>query len=132
MTLKPKTISAAHGGAALRWLDTQHSERQWALSAEEQRLLLGGVAVAQFNTWMASALRGDDIDLPEGVIERLGLLLSIYRSFKTIALAGHEAAWFRRSYQHPLFGGRSTKQVLLDDPSMTNLRVVAHYWWTCR
>lgn len=122
--------SASHGGAALRWFETMRAQDEWALSVDEQCELLGGVPRRTLQSWKKKALEGNDVELTRDVMERLSLLLGIYKAYKLLTpsnrpdLAGE---WFRSNNSHDLFQGKSVKQYLIEKGTMAALYAVRRY-----
>ena len=50
----------------------------WDMTFSEQRLLLGVDDEEVLQDWMERARAGDDVSLPENVLEGIGCVLSIY------------------------------------------------------
>lgn len=84
---------------------------EWQLSETEQVILLGSPAAADFQGWR----RGDVATANGDVLERISLLLRIYRAIRTL-LPDDERAnlWIRAPNSAPLFGGRSALDHMLD------------------
>ena len=80
--IQPNAYTSNHGRAALKWLDTMQKPDQWALTVHEQCELLGGVAKRTFMSWKAKARHGERVDLSRDTMDRLSLLLGIYKSLK--------------------------------------------------
>ncbi|CAN7538972.1 MbcA/ParS/Xre antitoxin family protein [Caballeronia sp. LjRoot31] len=78
--------------------------RDWALSADEQIVLLGSPGRSTFFKWKATP---QTARLGRDTLERLSLILGIYKALQ-ILLPQAEAAdgWIKRANTAPPFGGR--------------------------
>ncbi len=122
--------SDKHASAALRWLETMRSPTEWALSVEEQCELLGGIARRTLQSWKKKALDGEDLELSRDVMERLSLLIGIYKAYKLVAPANRPelgTQWFLTANDNALFQGASAKQYLLAKGTMNSLYAVRRY-----
>jgi hypothetical protein len=83
----------------------------WGLSVDEQRVLLGDPPRSTFFAWRKQPERAQ---LPRDTLERLSLLLGIWKSLE-ILLPQPAAAdtWMRQPNSAPGFGGRSALQRML-------------------
>ncbi|CAN0627536.1 DUF2384 domain-containing protein [Burkholderia multivorans] len=78
--------------------------RDWALSADEQIVLLGSPGRSTFFKWKASP---ESARVPRDTLERLSLLLGIYKALQILLPQPAAAdAWVRRPNDAPPFGGR--------------------------
>jgi hypothetical protein len=129
------TFTPAHARAALRWFDTMREPDEWGLTIEEQIELLGGVKRRTFQAWKSKALAGEEVELSRDLLERLSLLLGIYKGLKIIAPAGRPdvaKAWFSTANAGSPFYGRSPKAFLLEEGSMEALYAVRRYFDAAR
>ena len=98
--------------------------RQWQLSVEEERKLLGEPARATYFKWKkdpASAVLGRD------TLERLSYILGIYKALQILLPDPASAdAWVRKPNSAPLFGGRSALERMLSG-NVGDLFVVRQY-----
>jgi len=78
--------------------------RDWALSADEQIILLGSPGRSTFFKWKSAP---ESARLGRDTLERLSLILGIYKALQ-ILLPEPKAAdtWIRRPNAAPPFGGR--------------------------
>lgn len=122
--------SSVHASAALRWLESMRDKHEWALSVEDQCELLGGIPRRTLQAWKKKALNREPVELSRDVMERLSLLLGIYKAYQLVIpvnrpeLAGE---WFRTPNDHALFQGQSVKDFLLTRGSMAALYAVRRY-----
>ena len=123
-------FTPAHASAALRWFDTMRDANEWSLTIDDQTDLLGGVKLRTFHGWKSKALAGEDIELGRDTMERLSLLLGIYKAFKILAPANRPEvakSWFTTSNIAKPFSGRSPKEFLLERKSIDALYTVRRY-----
>lgn len=122
--------SSVHAGAALRWLETMRDREQWSLSVDDQCELLGGIPRRTLQQWKKKAQNREPVELSRDVMERLSLLLGIYKAYQLLIpnqrpeLAGQ---WFRSPNDHPLFQGQSVKDFLISRGTMAALYAVRRY-----
>lgn len=80
---------------------------EWQLTSDDQRLLLGQPSRRTFYRWRA----GDVAGLPADTLERISVLLGIYKALSVLLPAKDRAnAWVTRANQ--AFGGRSALEVM--------------------
>ena len=84
----------------------------WDMTILEQRLLLGVEDKDVLEDWMERARAGDQISLPNDVLEGIGCVLSIYASL--VILLNHERSkgWVRAPNRAPLFGGKCAMSLM--------------------
>lgn len=122
--------SPKHGAAALRWLETMREADQWGLSVDEQCELLGGIPRRTLQSWKKKALADEDVELTRDVMERLSLLLGIYKAYKLISPSNRaelSTQWFNQANQNALFQGQSVKNYLIAMGTMNALYSVRRY-----
>ncbi|MGO1502904.1 MAG: hypothetical protein ACTHWH_16655 [Marinobacter sp.] len=114
-------LTNEHGVAALRWLLDHRQD--FGLSEQDLARLAAADSKPVIDAW----LTGKE-SVPTSVIQRLGLLLAIYRGLVAITPAGNKQMafeWFQRSTNmFPAFPELSIRDYLLQDPSEESLEVV--------
>lgn len=96
----------------------------WALSLDEQLVLLGQPPRSTFYAWRKAP---ESARLPRDTLERLSNLLGIYKSLQILLPEPAAAdAWMRQPNQAPLFAGRSALQVMLGG-NVSDLNLVRRY-----
>jgi len=123
-------FSPAVASAALRWLETMRAPHEWGLTIDEQTELLGGIKVRTLHSWKSRALAGAEVELSRDTMERLSLLLGIYKGLKIIAPANRPdigKRWFNTSNTAAPFNGQSPKQYILNIGTMDALYAVRRY-----
>lgn len=123
-------FSPAAAGAALRWLETLRNPDELSLTVDEQAELLGGVKVRTLHSWKSRALANEDVELSRDTLERLSLLLGIYKGLKIIAPANRPdigKRWFNTSNAAMPFNGQSPKQYIIEIGTIDALYAVRRY-----
>ena len=121
--------TADHARSAMVWF-TRTGQNEWNLSIEEQCTLLGGIPPRFYHKWKKDALEGKPIELPHDTMERLSLLLGIYKGLKLISPAGKEnfaARWFIEPNNDPIFEGESFKEFIIERGTIGALYAVRQY-----
>jgi len=81
---------------------------EWGLNVEEQLTLLGRPGKRTLYRWKA----GDGAGLPPDTLERISVLLGIYKALEILLpVPGRAQAWMHRANE--AFGGRSGLEVIL-------------------
>jgi hypothetical protein len=81
---------------------------EWGLRREEQVLLLGDPSERTFYRWRAGKVAG----LPKDTLERISVLLGIYKAINILLpVRERAAAWMRKP--NKAFGGASALDVML-------------------
>lgn len=97
--------------------------RAWSLTKREQLMLLGLEGAGALEELRRSPMS----DLPVEIIERLAILLDIYRSINALLPAPHRAdAWMRSANAASGFAGRSALDIMVE-PGLNGLRMVRAY-----
>jgi hypothetical protein len=95
----------------------------WALSVDEQLVLLGQPARSTYFKWKKEGAA----ELPADTLERLSYLLGIYKALQILFPDAERAdEWIRRPNDAPLFAGRSALQRMLSG-QVADLYVVRQY-----
>ena len=121
--------TANHARAAMAWF-VEIGQNEWDLSVEEQCTLLGGIPPRSYHKWKKEALEGKPVELPHDMMERLSLLLGIYKGLKLISPAGREnfaVGWFIEPNNDPIFGGKSFKEFTIERGTIESLYTVRQY-----
>ena len=100
--------------------------QHWDMTVPEQCKLLGVDQAGVLHDWMEQAQAGDDVSLPEDVMEGIGCVLSIYASL--VILLNHERSkgWVRAPNRASLFQGRCAMS-LMTSGNRKDLEDVARY-----
>lgn len=100
--------------------------QHWDMTVPEQCLVLGIDDEKVLQDWKERARAGDNVSLPDEVIEGIGCVLSIYASL--VILLNHERSkgWVRAPNRAPLFQGKGAMS-LMASGSRKDLEDVARY-----
>lgn len=103
--------------------------RDWALSADEQIVLLGSPGRSTFFKWKASP---ESARVPRDTLERLSLLLGIYKALQILLPQPAAAdAWVKCPNDAPPFGGKRALDRMLAG-NVSDLVAVRQYLDTMR
>ena len=102
--------------AGIEWLDQMAQPNKWDLTDEDLSQLLGGLPANVYRELKGRVIAGQRIEVTEDVVERIALLLEIFKGLQCIV--PHERidlsyAWFSQPNTGSLFGGVSIKEFLL-------------------
>lgn len=82
--------------------------REWELARDEQVILLGGPSVRTYHRWKV----GDVATLPRDTLERISVLLGIYKAVHILLPVRAQAnSWVKRA--NKAFGGETALDVML-------------------
>ena len=82
----------------------------WALSEDEQIILLGISRSATLHRWRNGEVKA----LKHDVLVRLSLLFGIFRALnQLLGSSSRSAEWLRKRNAAPLFGGKSALELML-------------------
>ena len=132
ISLKPELNTAYtpdHARAALAWFAKICAD-QWQMPVEEQCILLGGIKLRTSHKWKKQALEHQPLELSHDIMERLSLLLGIYKALKLISPDGHLAdavTWFVKTNHNPLFLGLSMKDFAVQRGTIDALYTIRRY-----
>jgi|SRR5690554_1516253 len=120
---QPAKITNLHGISRLLWLSRQ-AER-WHLSNAELAHLLG-VTSTTLNDWLIGAQNnvGQSLELPEPVIERIGLFLGLHKALVLLTPADNSEMaieWFGKPVNLWGLNSTSIREHLLNDPRTETL-----------
>lgn len=113
---------------ALIWLDERRVSEHWNLTLDQISILLGGISTNTYILWLEKANKVKAVQLKLDVVQRLSLLLGIHKAIILSSPKNHETDFWNSSINHPLFMGRSAKESLLLDPSLTNFTAIKKYF----
>jgi hypothetical protein len=98
--------------------------RDWDLSTEQQIVLLGSPGRSTFYKWKNAPQAAR---LPRDTLERLSLMLGIYKALQILLPSDAAAdAWIRKPNAAPLFGGASALERMLSG-NVSDLYEVRRY-----
>jgi len=119
--------NAEINAVALFWLEEKRKSKYWDLTLNQVSILLGGVSPETYKSWLKKASIENAVELNVDVIDRLSLLLGIHKAISLSSPQGYERNFWNMGINHPIFQGKSTKEALLEDPSVLTFSVVRKY-----
>lgn len=123
-------LSDHHAAAALRWFHSMRNSSAWGLRFHEQLILLGGIKRHTYQKWQRHASCNDPINVPPETLERLSVLLGIYRGLKMIAPNERPDLayrWFNTPNKGEPFCGMSPKAYAIREGSLDALYSIRRY-----
>lgn len=122
MTPQPHhTDGSALAAPALRMFFRLSDE--WELSFEECRALLGVSDEANIMRWR----RGEAVGVMPEVIQRIAMVLSIYKALHILFPVALQAnGWIKSPNKEPLFAGQAALEVMAQ-PDLSGLHAVLRY-----
>lgn len=98
--------------------------RDWELSDQEQRVLLGDPGRSTYYKWKATP---ENADLKRDTLERLSYILGIYKALQILLPSSTSAdAWIKKPNAAPFFGGSSALSRMLGG-NVSDLLAVRQY-----
>jgi len=128
--VKQIPIGTEHARAVIKWLSGDELVDLWELSLEDQKHLLGDVSDVQLAKWTNEAKLGRPIYLNDEIMERLSMLLSIYKQLKIIAPSGRikeAVSCFCRPNGNKIFLGLSPKEFIIKKGNLEAFYIVLNY-----
>lgn len=123
-------ITPQHTIAAVNWIASMSSKDKWNLTAEDVANLLGDISVETYQEIKQKAALNIAVELTSDTIERLSLLLGIWKTLQLIAPNTRtELAYasFNQPIDNPIFVGKSIKEHLLEANRIESLYTVRRY-----
>jgi hypothetical protein len=122
-------LTPEHFSAAVQWISKMSSPGCWNLTNEEVARLLA-VQPAIFTEMQRKALNGEPVTLTSDTIERLSLLLRVWKGLNLFV--PHERQdlalqWFSKATTAPTFNNKSIKDFLLESNTVESFCVVITY-----
>ena len=118
-----------HARAALAWF-AKVGPNEWSLTIKEQCVFLGGLKTRTYYRLKKAALSGQPVHLSRDVMERLSLLLGIYKGLRIItpnAPSCLAAEWFIGPNSNPAFRNQSMKDFVVERGTIDALYTVRRY-----
>lgn len=130
MTNDLKTLTQEHLVSSIRWISEMSSPDRWNLEDGEVAILLGGIDIKTYEDMKRRAMNGQPLTLTMDTVERLSLLLGIWRSLQLIVPVNRQDlaySWFSTANNSPLLMGKSIKDFLLDIKTVDAMYAVRRY-----
>lgn len=125
-----KTLTQEQLATSIQWISEMSSPDRWNLRDEEVAILLGGIDIKIYEDMKHRATNGQQLTLTIDMVERLSLLLGIWRSLQLIVPANRQDlayAWFSTANSSPFLGGKSIKDYLLDLKTVDAMYAIKGY-----
>lgn len=122
-------LTQEHFAAGIKWLAEMSNPERWGLADGEAATLLG-IDVNTYEDIRHAAANGELLTLNGNIVERLSLLLGIWKALQLIAPLNRQDlafSWFGTANSSPLFGGKSIKQYLLEIKTVEALYAVKRH-----
>jgi hypothetical protein len=116
--------------AGIEWLAQMAAKDKWNLTDDNVATLLGGIRTQAFVELRNKQRTGQPVELSADMLERVSLLLGIWKGLQIIAPLDREDlayAWFSKPNLNPLFNGQSIKEFLLQAKSTEPFYAVRNY-----
>jgi len=123
-------LTQEHVAAAINWFVKMSDATRWNISHAEAAELLGGITVNKYNNLKRKAAAGLPIKVSRDILERLSLLLGIWKALQLVVPSDRQDLayqWFNQPNTSHIFQKKSIKQYILDRQSMEALYVVKRY-----
>lgn len=130
MTNDLKTLTQEHLVSSIQWISEMSSPDRWNLKDGEVAILLGGIDIKTYEDMKRRAMNGQPLTLTMDTVERLSLLLGIWRSLQLIVPVNRQDlaySWFSTANNSPLLSGKSIKDFLLDIKTVDAMYAVRRY-----
>ncbi|SFQ13968.1 antitoxin Xre/MbcA/ParS toxin-binding domain-containing protein [Tranquillimonas alkanivorans] len=88
--------------------------REWRLTTDEMRRLVGAPDYETYQEWRSAALGGKELVLREAVLWRLSCVLAVYRHIRETFSVGEQGQQWLHG-EHKVFKGRRPIDLLLDE-----------------
>lgn len=130
MTNDLETLTQEHLASSIQWISEMSGPDRWDLKNEEVAILLGGIDIKIYEDMKYRAKNGQPLTLAMDTVERLSLLLGIWRSLQLIVPVNRQDlaySWFSTANNSPLLMGKSIKDFLLDIKTVDAMYAVRRY-----
>jgi hypothetical protein len=130
MTDNLESLTREHLASSIQWISEMSGPDRWNLKDEEVATLLGGIDIAIYEDLKCRAANGQPLTLTMDIVQRLSLLLGIWRSLQLIVPVNRQDlaySWFGIANNSPLLNGKSIKDYLLDMKTIDAMYAVKRY-----
>ena len=128
--MKELNLSQKHLIEGIKWISLMSSSDRWDLTAEEVAKLMGICNADAFLDLRVKAENNHLLSISEPTIERLSLLLAIWKGLQLITPTNRldlAYSWFKTPNSNSLFGGKSIKEHLLESEDINSFYDVKRY-----
>lgn len=102
--------------------------KDWILTEQEQRALLGGPTPPTLREWLRAAKMRERIRVPDGVLIRIQVLLQIRIGLKRLMPEPAEQAMWLRGKNRDLGGRRPLEAMVASSHDMAEVRDLVDSW----
>lgn len=130
MTISIANLTSEHFCTSIKWIAMMSDSKRWNLSDEQVARLIAIDSVAIYKEILEKAEADALEKLPSETIERLSLLLGMWKCLQF--LAPHQRidlafCWFSKANNHEMFQNKSIKDYLLNGNSMNDFYKVKRH-----
>ena len=123
-------VTQDHLITGILWITKMGSPERWNLTAAEIAALLGGLTVDAHQEMLRRTECGLPITMTPDTVERLSLLLGIWKALQLLVPIGRQDLafnWFNKPNNSPLLNGMSIKYYLLENNTLESFYTVRDY-----
>jgi hypothetical protein len=123
-------LTQDHLIASVRWISKMSSAERWNLIDAEVAALLGRITVESYQDLRHRADSGLPITTTPDMVERLSLLLGIWKALQLLVPVERPDlafAWFNKPNSSPLLQNMSIKHYLLENNTLESFYIVRDY-----
>jgi len=123
-------LTQDHLITSIKWISMMSSRDRWNLTAEEAAALLGEMEVETYKEMRQRAESDLSITMTPETIERLSLLLGIWKALQLSLPIGRQDLafkWFNKPNSSPLLQNKSIKDYLLENNTLESFYVAKDY-----
>ncbi|RYY02145.1 MAG: hypothetical protein EOO53_14000 [Gammaproteobacteria bacterium] len=123
-------LTQDHLTTSVQWISKMSSQERWNLTTEETAALLGGIEGKTYKAMQQRAESGLPITMTPDTVERLSLLLGIWKALQLLVPVERPDLafeWFNKPNNSPLLQGKSIKDYLLENNTLESFYTVRDY-----
>lgn len=123
-------LTQDHLTTSVQWISKMSSPERWNLTDAEVATLLGAIPVETYRDMLQQAEHGEPIAMNADTIERLSLLLGMWKALQLLVPIGRQDlafAWFNKPNSSPLLQDKSIKGYLLENNTLESFYTVRDY-----
>lgn len=124
-----KSPTQDHLSAGIQWIATMCESDKWTLADEEVEILLG-IDAATYQNMKRNVAESKPISMTQDTVERLSLLLGIWKALQLIVPADRKDfafSWFNKPINGSIFMDRSMKEYMLEKKTIVAMHEVRNY-----
>ncbi len=123
-------LTQDHLITSILWVTKMSERNRWNLTPEEIAALLGGITIESYQDMCHRAESGLSITMTPDTVERLSLLLGIWKALQLLVPVERPDLafeWFNKPNNSPLLQGKSIKDYLLENNTLESFYTVRDY-----